>query len=144
MVGDAGDHLRYAGINQAFRLLKAGAPLLALGRNRYFKETDGLSMDAGPFVAALEYAAGVSAELLGKPAPALFAAALRPLGCIPAQAVMIGDDVEADVNGALAAGLGGILVRTGKFRPGDEMRLAAGGTVVDHIGAAVASLRLPG
>ena len=142
VVGDAGDHFSYAGLNQAFRLLHAGAPLLALGRNRYFKETDGLSLDAGPFVAALEYAAGVSAELLGKPAPALFAAALRPLGCSPAEAVMIGDDVEADVNGALAAGLRGILVRTGKYRPGDETRLASGGEVVDDIAAAVSHLGL--
>jgi ribonucleotide monophosphatase NagD (HAD superfamily) len=29
--------------------------------------------------------------------------------------VMIGDDVEADVGGAMAAGLAGVLVRTGKF-----------------------------
>lgn len=142
VVGDAGDHFSYAGLNQAFRLLHAGAPLLALGRNRYFQEADGLSLDAGPFVAALEYAAGVRAELLGKPAPALFEAALRPLHCHPAEAVMIGDDVEADVNGALAAGLRGILVRTGKYRTGDETRLAAGGDVADDIAAAVAQLGL--
>ena len=36
------------------------------------------------------------------------------------QAVMVGDDVEADVAGGQAAGLAGILVRTGKYRPGDE------------------------
>lgn len=100
VVGDAGDHFRYATLNHAFRLAHGGAPLLALGRNRYFQEADGLSLDAGPFVAALEYAAGVAAELLGKPAPALFAAALRAAACPPGAAVMIGDDVEADVNGA--------------------------------------------
>lgn len=140
VVGDAGDHFRYADLNRAFRLLQAGAPLLALGRNRYFQDRDGLSLDAGPFVAALEYAAGVEAELLGKPAPALFAAALRATGCRPAAAAMIGDDVEADVNGALAAGLRGILVKTGKYRPGDEVRLAPGGAVADDIGAAATLL----
>ena len=31
-------------------------------------------------------------------------------------AVMVGDDVEADVGGAMAAGLPGVLVRTGKYR----------------------------
>ncbi len=29
---------------------------------------------------------------------------------------MVGDDVEADVGGAMEAGLAGILVRTGKYR----------------------------
>lgn len=36
---------------------------------------------------------------------------------------MVGDDAEADVGGALAAGLQGVLVRTGKYRPGDENRM---------------------
>ena len=30
---------------------------------------------------------------------------------------MVGDDVESDVGGALRAGLAGVLVRTGKYRP---------------------------
>ena len=140
VVGDAGEHFCYATLNQAFRLLHRGAPLLALGRNRYFQDSDGLSLDAGPFVAALEYAADVKAKLLGKPAPALFAAALRVPACQPAEAVMIGDDVESDVNGAIAFGLRGILVKTGKYRPGDETRLQPGGVVADDITAAVADL----
>lgn len=142
VVGDAGEHFGYAGLNRAFRLIHAGAPLLALGRNRYFQEADGLSLDAGPFVAALEYAAGVTAELMGKPAPALFTAALGSIGCRPADAVMIGDDVESDVNGAIAAGLRGILVKTGKYRPGDERNLQPGAAVAEDIGAAVAALGL--
>lgn len=136
VVGDAGEHFRYATLNQAFRLVHGGAPLFALGRNRYFQEADGLSLDAGPFVAALEYAAGQTAELLGKPAPAIFRAALASTGCAPADAVMIGDDVDSDVNGAIDAGLRGILVNTGKYRPGDESRLKPSGVVVDDIGAA--------
>ena len=136
VVGDAGEHFRYATLNQAFRLVHGGAPLFALGRNRYFQEADGLSLDAGPFVAALEYAAGQTAELLGKPAPAIFRAALASTGCAPADAVMIGDDVDSDVNGAIDAGLRGILVNTGKYRPGDESRLKPGGVVVNDIGAA--------
>lgn len=138
VVGDAGDGFTYSALNQAFRLLTDGAPLLALAMNRYFRETDGLSLDAGPFVTALEYASGASALLFGKPSPAFFRAAVAPLGCKPAEVIMVGDDVEADVNGAIAAGLGGILVRTGKYRAPDEAHLADGGTVVDDLGAAVA------
>ena len=132
----AGEHFRYATLNQAFRLVHGGAPLFALGRNRYFQEADGLSLDAGPFVAALEYASGQTAELIGKPAPAIFRAALASTGCAPADAVMMGDDVDSDVNGAITAGLRGILVKTGKYRPGDESRLKPGGVAVNDIGAA--------
>lgn len=138
VVGDAGEHFRYAALNQAFRLVHGGAPLFALGRNRYFQEADGLSLDAGPFVAALEHASGVTAVLLGKPAPAIYRAALASAGCACADAVMIGDDVDSDVNGAIDAGLAGILVRTGKYRPGDEAQLRDSGRVVADIAAAVA------
>ena len=36
---------------------------------------------------------------------------------------MVGDDVETDIGGALAAGLAGILVRTGKYRDGRRSRV---------------------
>jgi ribonucleotide monophosphatase NagD (HAD superfamily) len=38
---------------------------------------------------------------------------------------MVGDDVENDVLGAQAAGLTGVLVRTGKFRA-EDLRRASG------------------
>lgn len=123
LVGDAGDGFDYKRLNDAFRRLMAGAPLIAMGRNRYFQEPEGLSLDAGAFVAALEYAAGIEATVVGKPAPAFFHAACAALQTEPGRTVMIGDDVEADVNGATRAGLLGILVRTGKYRSGDEQQL---------------------
>ncbi|GIK99775.1 MAG: hydrolase [Alphaproteobacteria bacterium] len=137
VLGDAGDEFRYSALNAAFRLLIGGAPLYALAANRYFKDADGLSLDCGAFVAALEYASGAKAELFGKPAPAFFQSALDGLGCAAQEAVMVGDDVEADVNGALALGIRAMLVRTGKYRESDEARLAPGGMVVDHAGDAV-------
>ncbi len=123
LLGDAGEAFDYRHMNRAFRLLMAGAPLLAMGRNRYFMDDDGLNLDAGPFVTALEYAAGVTATVLGKPAPTFFHAAVAALGCDAREVVMVGDDVEADVLGAAAAGLQGILVKSGKYRAGDETRL---------------------
>lgn len=120
VVGDAGAAFDYGKLNQAFRLLMAGAPLIAMGRNRYFKEAGGLSLDMGPFVAALEYAADIEAEVVGKPASAFFQTALADMGCRPERVWMIGDDLQADIGGAQAAGVRAILVRTGKFRPEDE------------------------
>ncbi len=101
--------------------VEQGASFLALARNRSFQDADGaLSLDAGPFVAALEYASGREATLFGKPSRAFFEAALGSLGCAADQAVMVGDDVESDVAGAMAVGLMGVLLRCGKYRPGDE------------------------
>jgi HAD superfamily hydrolase (TIGR01458 family) len=140
VVGDAGEAFDYAHLNRAFRALVDGAELVALAKNRTFKDEDGaLSLDAGAFVAALEYASGKTATVLGKPAPEFFAAALASIDCPPEAAVMVGDDAEADVAGSLRAGLGrALLVRTGKYREGDETRFepAPTATVADLRAAA--------
>jgi HAD superfamily hydrolase (TIGR01458 family) len=94
-----------------------------MGSNRYFKESDGLSLDIGPFLRALEYAAGVQGTVLGKPSADFFHAAVADMGLEPGEVLMVGDDAEADVQGALDAGLQACLVRTGKYRPGDEDRI---------------------
>ncbi|UCI31189.1 TIGR01458 family HAD-type hydrolase [Mesorhizobium sp. B4-1-4] len=139
VVGDAGDAFDHASLNRAFRELIAGADFLALATNRTFKDADGLlSLDAGAFVAALEFASGRSPVVLGKPSPDFFLSALAGLNCPAADAVMIGDDAESDVAGALRAGLGAaLLVRTGKYRPGDETRFDPAPTaLVDDLAAA--------
>lgn len=130
VLGDAAEDFSYRNLNRAFRLLLDGARLLAVGDNRYFREAAGMSLDAGPFVRALEYAAGCEAVVLGKPSPAFFHAAVSRLGCRPGETLMVGDDVYSDVNGALKAGLKAALVRTGKYRPGDEGKIAAPGACV--------------
>jgi HAD superfamily hydrolase (TIGR01458 family) len=116
IIGDLGEGWDYDVLNRAFRQLMDGAALIALQKNRYWETSDGLSLDAGPFVSALEYATGREAEVVGKPSPAFFELALGELGVSADRAAMVGDDVEADVGGAMEAGLAGILVRTGKYR----------------------------
>jgi HAD superfamily hydrolase (TIGR01458 family) len=124
VIGDAGETFDYAMLNRAFRQLMDGADFIALANNRVFKDRDGSpSMDAGAFVAALEFASGAKATVIGKPAPAFFEAALHDMGCVADEVAMVGDDAESDVAGALQAGLAAaFLVQTGKYRPGDETR----------------------
>jgi HAD superfamily hydrolase (TIGR01458 family) len=119
IIGDLGDRWDYQVLNRAFRRLMDGADLIALQKNRYWETAEGLSLDAGPFVAAVEYAADREAVVVGKPSEAFFELALSDLGVEPSAAAMVGDDVEADVGGALDAGIRGILVRTGKYREED-------------------------
>jgi HAD superfamily hydrolase (TIGR01458 family) len=140
VVGDAAQGFTYAALNTAFRKLLDEAEFLALARNRSFRDDDGeLSLDAGPFVTALEYACQRQAVLFGKPAADFFQAALASAGCDGKEAVMVGDDAEADVAGALAAGVGSaLLVRTGKYRPGDENKVkTVPSDTVEDLAAAV-------
>ena len=113
---ESGRVFSYENLNGAFAALENGASLVCLHRNRWWQTSRGPLLDSGAFVAGLEYAAGVEAQVVGKPSRAYFEGALAELDASPFEAVMVGDDVEADVAGAKAAGLRAILVRTGKFR----------------------------
>lgn len=141
VIGFAQHAFSYEAVNRAFRLVKEGAPLLATGRSRYFQGADGLELDAGGYVAALEYAADCEAVVLGKPSSRFFLGAVEELGCRPEEAVMVGDDAVTDAGGALAAGLSAVLVQTGKYRPGDEAKTGLpGARLARDIGAAVETL----
>jgi HAD superfamily hydrolase (TIGR01458 family) len=114
VLGDLGDGFTPEVLNGIFRAMMDGAELVALQHNRYWRRADGLALDVGAYAAALEYASGSEAVTVGKPARAFFRAAMADMEL--ERGVMIGDDVEADVGGAMAAGLAGVLVRTGKYR----------------------------
>jgi HAD superfamily hydrolase (TIGR01458 family) len=107
----------YENLNRAFAELREGARLVCLHKNRWWQTSRGPLLDSGAFVAGLEYAAEAQADVVGKPTASYFEAALAELDAAPGEAVMVGDDVEADIGGAKRLGMRGVLVRTGKFRP---------------------------
>jgi HAD superfamily hydrolase (TIGR01458 family) len=138
LVGDLGERWTYGLLQEAFEYLISGAALIALSRDRYWLHGGRLALDAGPFVAGLEFAAGKNALVAGKPSTAFYAAALRSLGIdSPGSAAMVGDDLWSDVQGAQRAGLQGWLVRTGKYR---EAALGESGIKPDRILESVAAL----
>jgi HAD superfamily hydrolase (TIGR01458 family) len=112
---ETGRVFAWENLNRAFATLQNGARLVCLHRNRWWQTSHGPLLDAGAYVAGLEYAAGIEAEVVGKPSRAYFEAALAELGANPAETIMVGDDVESDVGGAKSVGMRGVLVRTGKF-----------------------------
>ena len=122
--------MRIGDLGPSVRALLRGAKLYTLQQNRYFQR-DALVTDLGPVAAFLGYAANVTWENFGKPSHLLFEALASELGCALGELAMVGDDAEFDASGALAAGVGqGILVRTGKYRPGDESRVTPAPTIV--------------
>ena len=138
LVGDLAERWTYQLLQEAFEYLMDGADLIALSRDRYWLRGERLALDAGPFVAALEFASGRPARVAGKPSEAFYAEALGSLGMETSRAVaMVGDDLWSDVEGAQRAGLQGWLVRTGKFR---ESALRESGIHPDRILDSVALL----
>ncbi|HYM63966.1 MAG TPA: TIGR01458 family HAD-type hydrolase [Gaiellaceae bacterium] len=127
----------YSNLSRAFGELEGGARLVCLHRNRWWQTSRGPLLDAGAFVAGLEYVTGVEAEVVGKPSRAYFEAALGELGAEPEGAVMVGDDIEADIGGGKALGMRAVLVRTGKFR---EETLAAAAQKPDAVLDSIAAL----
>jgi ribonucleotide monophosphatase NagD (HAD superfamily) len=121
LLGGPDESWTYRRLNAVFRRLLDGVPLVAMQRNRWWPTADGAALDAGAFVAGLEYAAGVDAAVVGKPAPGIFTVACELAGAEPGDAVMVGDDLESDLRPARALGMRIALVRTGKgssFSPG--------------------------
>jgi HAD superfamily hydrolase (TIGR01458 family) len=133
VLGDARDQLTYGALNRAFRLVMAGKPLIGIGRNRCFREDGEWMLDAGAFIQAIEWAAQMDAIVMGKPSPAFFDELVASTGLPAHHCMMIGDDVEADVAGAMARGIAGCLVRTGKFQERDQARLPKGAVLIDSI-----------
>ena len=123
----------YMNLARAFAELEAGAELFCLHRNRWWQTGRGPLLDAGAFVAGLEYAAGVHATVLGKPSGPYFAAALEALDADPEHTWMVGDDIDADVGGAAHFGLRTVLVRTGKFRGDTHAWSVSPDAVLDSI-----------
>jgi len=99
-----------------FEMVMEGAQVLALHKNRFWQKSDGLHLDLGVFVAAIEYATGKDAMVLGKPSTEFFHGICRELDVLPEHTLMVGDDIESDIGGAKRAGLKTVLVQTGKYR----------------------------
>ena len=95
---ETGRIFSYLNLNRAFHELEAGAELYCLHKNRWWQTADGPRLDAGAFVAGLEYAADTEATVLGKPSSAYFAAALEALDAEPGLTWMVGDDLEGDMH----------------------------------------------
>jgi HAD superfamily hydrolase (TIGR01458 family) len=134
---ETGRVFSYLNLNRAFLELQSGADLYCLHKNRWWQTAEGPRLDAGAFVAGLEYVADTDATVLGKPSPEYFAAALEALDADAELAWMVGDDLEGDIVGAQRHGMRTVLVRTGKFRPDD---LDHTGIVPDGIVSSIAQL----
>ena len=129
VVGDSPESATWDNLNRAFRLIRNGAQLIGMHKNRWWLTPDGPTIDSGAFVAGLEFATGAKARIVGKPAPEFFREAATQLAAEVRSRgepvlrrhdiLMVGDDLETDVRAAQRAGLRGAFVLTGKHTRAD-------------------------
>ena len=133
IVGDSPEELSHENLNRAFRLVRGGADLIGMHRNPWWLTPEGPTIDSGAYVIALEFAAGVTARIIGKPARAFFSLAIDGLRADVAgrggsrlrraEIAMVGDDIRNDVLAGQRAGLRGVFVLTGKHTANDLERV---------------------
>ena len=103
----------YGRLAVAMRAVADGARLIATNADARYPTATGFLPGAGSMVSALATATGVMPEVIGKPSPAMFRAMLEAAQVPAEEAVVIGDNPDADVVGAHRAGCAAILVLTG-------------------------------
>ena len=155
IVGDAPEAATWQNMNRAFRLIRNGAVLLGMHKNRWWLTPDGPTIDSGSYVAGLEFASGARAKVLGKPAHEFFTEAANALAAevrasgqprlLRRDIAMVGDDLDTDVRAAQRAGLRGVFVLSGKHTRDDLAAAARRGTpapdlVVESLADVVAAL----
>jgi HAD superfamily hydrolase (TIGR01458 family) len=110
----------YTNMDKILNIVLNGANIYTLANNRIYKKDGRYKIDIGSWAKCLEYATRKTIKKnFGKPSQQIFEYAAESLNSKLYRCVVIGDDVETDVNGALKYGAKGILVRTGKYRKND-------------------------
>jgi 4-nitrophenyl phosphatase len=105
--------LTYEKIEHAARLINQGVPFIGTNPDRTIPTPEGIAPGAGAIIKAIETASGTAAEIIGKPKTYLFNLALQRAGCLPGEAIMIGDRLETDIAGAQNIGMRTGLVLSG-------------------------------
>jgi len=121
ILGDVYKNFNWESLNKAFELIANNeAMLIALHKNKYCERNGKITLDLGPFVSALEYAATIKSVIIGKPDKEFFNLAIDSLNLRKNEIMMVGDDILSDIGGAKNNGLIAVQVKTGKYQLKDE------------------------
>jgi len=126
------NNLAYEDLQQIFLIAQRGVPMLAASNSPWYSKDGRKQLDTGSFVRLFEAAVGNEVVILGKPSKDYFAAGISSLNANPDEVFVVGDDWKTDITGSTAAGCKSILVKSGKYQPGDELRCSPA-RVISHL-----------
>lgn len=119
------DHgLTYRTLNSAVRWVLRGSRFVATNPDLLIKVgPDDYDVGNGAVVAAIAAATGEEPLVIGKPHAPLLEASLERLGLARERVLVVGDNLETDVEGGRRAGFRTAAIFTGISRPADVERL---------------------
>jgi 4-nitrophenyl phosphatase len=103
----------YRQLRRACLHIRAGARFVGTNPDTTFPAEDGIVPGCGALLALLEAGSETKPFVIGKPGPTMFHAAVALLGADPARTLTVGDRLDTDIAGAVAAELASALVLTG-------------------------------
>ncbi|KAJ3308428.1 Haloacid dehalogenase-like hydrolase domain-containing protein 2 [Boothiomyces sp. JEL0838] len=137
VIGLSPSNFNYDKLNQAYSIIESGGDFIAIHKAKYYKTSKNMELGPGCFVVGLEYSTGKKSTVVGKPSKSFYQLVIDDLGVSFEDVVMIGDSVTDDCLGAIELGMQAILVKTGKYKAGDELQCP---TTFDDFASAVEHL----
>lgn len=116
--------VRWSELAEASFAVSAGVPWFASNPDTTFPTPRGLAPGNGAFVQAVALATGKAPVVAGKPSTPIFDEARRRTGA--SNPVMVGDRIDTDIDGAIAAGIDAMVVLTGVTTLADLLELPSG------------------
>lgn len=116
------DNIAYSVIQEILNHLEAGVPIISASGSPFYMSGGSKKVDTGAFVKLFESITNQTIEIFGKPSSRYFMAGVKKLGATPSEVTVIGDDHNTDIKGANEIGCRSILVQSGKYKSGDELK----------------------
>lgn len=114
------ENISYADFQVIFSFIQKGIPVVAASGSTFYIKNGINFLDTGAFVKLFETTGNIQIRIFGKPSLDYFSAGITLLDSKPTEITVIGDDWSTDINGATNCGCNSILLKAGKYRPGDE------------------------
>jgi HAD superfamily hydrolase (TIGR01458 family) len=115
-------NLNYEMLNKIFKYIRNGSKIIATSYSNYYISKNEYKMDTGIFVKMYETLVNEKAVIMGKPSQIIYKTALKRLGMDTNNVITIGDDGLTDIVGGKEMEMETILVKTGKYKDGDEKK----------------------
>ncbi len=120
----------YRKYSKAVNALHEGAVLIGTNHDRMLAQPNGFALGNGAVVAMLEYASGQKSPCIGKPYAPILEEALAMRGLTKEDVILVGDNLETDIQLGITQGVETVLVLGGVHDRSDIDRL---GIVPDHV-----------